>query len=405
MKFSRYRHRHGFTLIEVLVAALIMGITVAAISQVMSTGIRAWRNGHGASEIGQTARIAQDMIVRDLDNVFYRTQFEYNKAFRNQLASIANVYAQQYAKNPGSLLNVFNQAQDDRRHHQGSHIKRPDGQGDAMEDFSLASIAPPLNLSFHGSEAQLSFSRGYRPRYEGDQDTWGLRRVTYFVRDKVLYRREADPFGLYMAGETDYSAMATAGDPNANGNTNGNANASPVMQIQGQLQQLFAVHDEDGQAAAAGGDGSSGAQDSAATTSLLPTAVRIEEPLCSGVEIFKIKYGYFYNGAWVEDQNWDSSSRQHRCPMEDDPNFNNGSLNGSGSILNQGKLPPEIAQALMANMAPDDLPGYVAIQLGLRMPNGKGRLYSFTIYHSMPRAQEVDIFREDRGTNNRSPRR
>lgn len=384
MNFNR-RHRQGFTLIEVLVASLILGITVAAISQVMGTGIRAWRNGHGVSEVGQTVRIAQDMIMRDLDNIYYQTESNYNRAFYTQIGGMAGRFGAMFNmdKNLNGLQNAINEALTGRGKHGGKKIKRLDGQGDALDDFSLESIAPPLNLSLHGGEANLSFARGYRARYPGDQDTWGLRRVTYYVRDKVLYRKEEAPFGLRMAGGGDTAAAAAAADPN-----------NPVTLIQSQLQQLFAVRDEAPQEAPGTG-GEAGQQDSESTgNSLLPTAVRLDEPLCAGVEIFKIKYGFFTNGNWVEDQTWDSAARQHRCPPQDDINGPNSSTNP----LNRPDLPQFIAQSIQATMLPDDLPGYVAIQIGLRQPNGKGRLYSFTIYHSMPGAREVDIARDDRGT-------
>ena len=37
---------------------------------------------------------------------------------------------------------------------------------------------------------------------------------------------------------------------------------------------------------------------------------------------------------------------------------------------------------------PDNLPGYVAIQLGVRDPGEKGRLRSFTYFVSLPLARE-----------------
>ena len=84
--------RRGFTLIEVMIASIILMITMAAVATVMHTATRSWRAGHGVSEIFQTARIAQDVIARDLDNLLYQNESDYNRTFRNQLDSLANEY-------------------------------------------------------------------------------------------------------------------------------------------------------------------------------------------------------------------------------------------------------------------------------------------------------------------------
>jgi hypothetical protein len=68
---------------------------------------------------------------------------------------------------------------------------------------------------------------------------------------------------------------------------------------------------------------------------------------------------------------------------------------------------------MLRDQRPDKLPGYVAIQLGIRIPEEKttpsggdqstdqapqkpkGRLYSFTFYHSLPEGQETDVEQTD----------
>lgn len=366
MKTSiRHRHRQGFTLIEVLIATLLLGITIGAVSAVIRTGMRAWRTGHGAAEIGQTIRITQDVMMRDLDNMYFESEKNYNQAFRAQMEHLAAKFAQNYLNNrdPRKLQQEIQSAinGDHGRRRSRTRKARDEGQHDALEDLDMTTIAPPLNLSFHGTEDRISFSRSYKPRFPGDQDTWGLRRVTFFVRDKVLYRKEEDPFGLRMGGMMD--------TPQLPQDSMGQAD-DPMPMIRDQLMGMFAVpDDEDGKA-----------EDSRASK-LLPTQVRLEEPLCAGVELFKVKYGFFSGGEWREDRNWDSASSQHRTPP-------------------QPTLPPGVAAPVnllgaMEQNVPDDLPGYVTIQIGLRMPDGKGRLYSFTIHHSLPRAMETDIMSED----------
>ena len=68
---GRFRKRSaaGFTLMEVLVAVTIFAIAAAALFVTFRTGIRSWEAGHSASELFQSARVARDVIQRDLANM------------------------------------------------------------------------------------------------------------------------------------------------------------------------------------------------------------------------------------------------------------------------------------------------------------------------------------------------
>jgi hypothetical protein len=54
-------------------------------------------------------------------------------------------------------------------------------------------------------------------------------------------------------------------------------------------------------------------------------------------------------------------------------------------------------RTLRIKTPPDELPGYVAVQVGVKAPGGKSRLYSFTFFYSVPEAQETDMMRKEEG--------
>lgn len=374
-------------MIEVLIAALIMGITIAAVSEVIRTGMRAWRAGHGASELEQSVRITQDVVLRDFDNLFYKNETDYNVGFRAQLQTIAQGFGTQVAQNAanmGKVQQMIGQALSGKKRSSRSLIKNNDAN-----DMSLEDVSPPLNLTFHGSDTLLSFARTYRARFSGDQDTWGIRRVTYFVRNKVLYRKEEDPFGLRISQMYNSTAPAEANNP--------------VLVIREQLERLFAVPDQ--------AELKEGEPQAAAAAALLPTQVRIEEPLCAGVETFKIKYSYFADGKWQEDTKWDSQGHEHRTPPQPDngqPNTPMAAVNaGGGGGISTPFMPGMVAGQRGPGMPglavgplgqiyiPDDLPGSITVQIGVRMPDGKGKIFNFTVLHSLPEAKETDVLLED----------
>ena len=68
---SPLRQRYAFTLLEVLLATVIFGMVLAAITLTLRTGLRAWSTGHGLSEVLQTARITREVLMKDLDNMVF----------------------------------------------------------------------------------------------------------------------------------------------------------------------------------------------------------------------------------------------------------------------------------------------------------------------------------------------
>lgn len=366
------RPAHGFTLMEVIIAGLVMGLMMLALGMVMRLGVRSWRTGHGASEIFQTARVAQDMIVRDMDNMVYLHEGDYNKTFRGQ-------------------KDAMEQALNNNLRDPKSAFK--DGE------MSPENIAPPIDLSFRGTDGgktdQLSFVRSQTPRLEGDANSWGMRRVSYYIKDKVLYRKETSPFGF----------RNTQGLPDPS--TLSQSDYEKIV-AKASFEKLFAAPDADPAA-----DESETTYDKYHLVNLdlkvsMPPGSKVDEPLCEGVEIFDISYGYFQQGEWVEVKDWDSQGRHYRNP----PDETDGNQKGP-RVIGQPGVDPVAQQPMGANgiqidnNSPDDLPGFVAIQLGVRGADGKGRLYSYTIFHSLPLAQETDIMKsdDDKGLRPRDGRR
>jgi prepilin-type N-terminal cleavage/methylation domain-containing protein len=341
---SSPRPRRGFSLLEVMVAVTIMGIVMGALIVTFRTGIRGWRMGHNTSEIFQTARITRDVLLRDLHNLTFRDETEYNRTFRKHFETMMG---SQY-----------------RQVRERGRTRRSDTDDDQppspLEMLDFQSMAPPIDLSFrvddNGRLDKLTFVRWQRPTTHAPKEVWGLRRLTYFVREQILYRQEKDPFEFRPSGMLHQLSL------------NNEAYRDLMMQLPS------AEADAQHQGRVWG----------------LPDSLRlnVEEPLCEGVEMFDVTLGYFKRGQWQEVPDWDSSARHYRHPPEEEEleqfteliDRRSNQQTGIFSILMQN----EIVQMT------DKLPGYLAIQLGLRPSGGQGRLYSYTIFYSIPQAQETD---------------
>ncbi|MEN6625368.1 MAG: type II secretion system protein [Candidatus Sumerlaeia bacterium] len=399
------RATHGplaaFTLLEVILAVTIFGLTMIALTAVMRTGARSWSVGHALSELMQTVRVSQDVVVRDLNNICYRNETDYNETFRNQ---IERVGAEVISRSPHDPLHPY-------RNFDSSMLSQFEpgarGRHDNTSSIFLDEITPPIDLSFRGTADRLSFVRRQSTSWGEAESAWGLRRITYYVKDKVLYREETDPFGFRPgAGLTGFVSSL---NPEFNpldlmdtGSYSRQTTAAPTSPL-GQLTQFFASPDEN-----AGEDRTGRGQ-------YLPASIRYCEPVCEGVEKLTIAYGYFLEGQWVEVASWDSNAMQNRSPFDREyfqELYDKGMLNMSSIGMNLGKYgtqrdissaPPastnyNASSALPTNTmstpmnTPDNLPGYVAMQVSVRSPSLKGsKMYTFTIFHSMPLAEETDV--------------
>ncbi|OPZ08250.1 MAG: hypothetical protein BWZ08_01292 [candidate division BRC1 bacterium ADurb.BinA292] len=391
---GRFARGRGFTLLEILIASVIFGLTSVAIITVLRTGVNAWRTGHRLSEVMQTARIAQDVVLRDLNNLMYLPEDQYNNVFKQQLQQLA----QEVALDPDYdyLRGDRERRRERERRRREREREREENRGEdrrEQDPLSLDRIAPPIDLTFEGQDGgdkdRLTFTRAYQPRWPGDPQTWGIRRVSFYVEDGTLYRKEEDAFS-YSPGSI-VNRRDLLANPRVQslydslrGNTRIDLDAFFGMSTtESSYDQLASMYYDP------------------ELEVLVPRMVEIAEPLCEGVEVFNITYGYFRDEQWVEVGDWNSGATRYRDPPDLDFDFAQleeqlEQVSRLGGIM----LSPE---QLFGRRSPDNLPGYVAVQLGVRAAEGVGRLYSFTFFHSLPQAQETDVYRDEMEFGDRPP--
>lgn len=390
----------GFTLLEVLLAMTIFTITISALFVTFRTGIKAWQTGHASSEIFQTARIVQELMIRDFHNLAYRQDDELNTNFRGTLDLIADIreadlYGPDYIETrfgPG-----FQRRYDALRGGQNIVAPEPevDGRGRRRARRRtnplprLEDLLPPIDMAFVGSDNELTdtveFARFRQPRFPDDVDVWGLMRVKYYVEDGILYRQEMSPQG-YRPNET----IDRARNVEDRRETVGRLfyPAGFREQIGLEEDRLFVSDGE---------------------ISALPDVTDLSEPLCQGVAIFNITYGHFKFEQWNEVDSWDSGQYKYRFERGEEPvnplsrmlderqeGIDTGDASGGGNESNftprrrrSSNFGRVRGQMIRFQTQPDNLPGYVAIQLGLRDPLGQGRIRSFTFFVSFPMANET----------------
>lgn len=402
------RTNAGFTLLEVVLAITIFGLTMIAITSVMHTGARSWTIGHALSELMQNVRVTQDVVVRDLNNLCYRRETEYNMTFRNQIERMGSEILAGTTIDPRQPYKNFNPRAMDRYMPSQRNRRRGDEVNNTNQLF-LDEVSPPIDLSFRGSDSgngdRLSFVRRQSADWtEPENGTMGLRRITYYVQDKVLWREESDPYGFRPgSGLANFMSVLDPGfnpmdmfDPKKFSSQRAGAAESPLNQ----LTQYFAPPID------------SIDQEDKGRGQFLPGSIHYKEPVCQGIETFNISYGYFLEGEWLEVNGWDSNAMQYRNPLDRDyfqglidsgqmdtaavNNMIMGRTTMQTSYFARPVAETQFSGAPPAMMnpsmqVPDDLPGYVAIQIGVRSPELKGKLYTFTIFHSMPSAEETDV--------------
>lgn len=364
----------AFTLLEVMIAVVIFSIALSAIFVTFRTGITAWRTSHTASETFQSAQQAQEVILSDLTRCFYMQERAYNLTFNSQ-------------------LQLMEQHEAQRRDAEGMNEEERTSFLSSVQDPGInpETLAKPVNLKFQGTDGgkldQIEFARHQSPWINRAEYSWGVKRVRYFVENGVLLREENDPFGL-PSGQSaaDFVADRFAAADSMDSRNSQRANST--QQWSPEDMERFVLD---------------------------PPLV---EPLCDGVELFNITYGYFKRGSWIEADEWDSSSFRFRFPESELANTisANSSMNPTANIPMGGGIVPRAApesfytpttgmsggliggteqriaiiggETVTFQVEQDDLPAYCAIQLGVREPGEAGRLRSFTFFISLSEAQE-----------------
>jgi type II secretory pathway pseudopilin PulG len=67
--------RLAFTLVEIIVSLGILVVLLGIISMIISQASRAWRAGNQQMQVAQSARVAFDLLNRDLQGIFVNNQY------------------------------------------------------------------------------------------------------------------------------------------------------------------------------------------------------------------------------------------------------------------------------------------------------------------------------------------
>lgn len=144
---NRRTATHAFTLIEIMVATVIMVVLVSLVIQITSEVLKVWNRSSGKLGMHAEARIAMDLITQDLEMAVFRNNGQQWLRVEGpvQLAGGSRSYDQ----NNNVSLKLFSPALD-----------RPDGAGDICA---------------------IGYRLEYKESYPGGDDTY------------ALYRRVVDP--------------------------------------------------------------------------------------------------------------------------------------------------------------------------------------------------------------------
>lgn len=169
--------RRGFTLMEIMVSVVIFAIMITALFASFQTGMKAYTMGTETMDRQQLGRYAVNQFSKDLRNIYYKPESQYNVARRQQEA------LQMEAEE--NLMGGRSENRNSARSNQ-----------DLIEDESLPDLGPPIDLSFSGEDGgevdQISFVRRLDFSLSENSKLWGLGRVTYYVVDETLYRAVDD---------------------------------------------------------------------------------------------------------------------------------------------------------------------------------------------------------------------
>ncbi len=256
----------GFSLLEVLVAVTLFTVVVTSVYTTFRTAMRAYEMGMESGKTLQTGRFSMDVVSRDLKSAFYRVETEYNEAYRSRLQNI-----QQEIQN----------SQD--------RVADHDKIAEMIDEFNLSQVG--IDLSFRGSESEVSFVRKQIQVGARVLQPMRLARVRYYVEDRKLLREEHDVFLMPI----DYDAQELEPEkPNP-------------------------------------------------------------DVIVENVEEFKLVYGFYFDGEWMEATEWDSSSRSKRSDAVDIP-----PTDPMLEVLRQN------VQQIINRMPEDGLPGYIRMTLSVK---------------------------------------
>ena len=178
MKISLKKIIRGFTLIEVLVAAVIFSLVVTALYTTYTTGLNSYERSQRNREMQQNARAVFDLVGRDLRSVYWRVATEYN---------VLSPQEEQKFKNLG-----FSDVNEE---------KDKEDKDDSFSNYEYLKY----DLSFNGSLNSISFVRYQGSNVTYKREMMNLARVNYSIKNGNLVRSIKDITSIesynYYTGE------------------------------------------------------------------------------------------------------------------------------------------------------------------------------------------------------------
>ena len=173
---GRRTQRAGFTLLEVLVAMVILGLVLSSLYLTFKTGMRAYDIGATHSEGAQAVRYTVAQLQDDLRNLYYKDANLYNVTRRQREALKVRLEQQQLQS--GSKASLIDPSMEPE-------------------------LGPKIDLSFVAAdkdqEDEVTFVRLQNFKHAENRKMWGLARIHYYVANNALYRSIDD----IMMADTD----------------------------------------------------------------------------------------------------------------------------------------------------------------------------------------------------------
>lgn len=164
----------GFTMLEVLLAAVIFAILGVMILATFRTGTRAYERADRESQIVDRARFVFDTLERDILSVYFRLETEYNITMRGKINELDRDLQQAMDLGDEDRLRRYTDEE------APGYIGNPYEYGMLLD---LQMVGEPKS-----DDSRLTFA-AYHPVIPGRPSTpWGLARLTYESSGGVLVR-------------------------------------------------------------------------------------------------------------------------------------------------------------------------------------------------------------------------
>ncbi len=176
----------AFTLIEVLVAAVIFSLVVTALYTTYSTGLNSYKRSQRNREMQQNARAVFDLVGKDLRSVYWQISTSYN--------ILSPEMEQKF-----NALGFYDY--DDGNDDEDDDSDKDDNEESPLENYEHIKF----DLTFKGTPQSVSFVRYQSDEASFQREDWNLARIKYSLKNGSLVRSISDvtrtEFYNYYTGE------------------------------------------------------------------------------------------------------------------------------------------------------------------------------------------------------------